>query len=210
MVASRKVERALRSVVLDDMELGLSVEKFFQNLEFEDSGCDHDGMEAVISVGLTTSQLGARSDMAPPEFSIFRSEAARKGAHKSYKSVGKKEKQEELFPQLREEIQKKRLELYKDLPWESPESRRTPEFIEELKKQSMGRIGGSPEEQRMFFEKVIARYPQCFWIEGCAAPFVKGHIVKFRLKENAKPVARQPLPVSPYDEMRVEFHLKRQ
>ena len=32
--------------------------------------------------------------------------------------------------------------------------------------------------------------------------------MRFRLKPNAKPVARQPIPLSPFDDMRVEYHIE--
>ena len=58
------------------------------------------------------------------------------------------------------------------------------------------------------FEQVIVKNADCFWIEGCPAPLIKNHKVRFRLKPGAKPVARQPIPLSPYDDLRVEFHLE--
>ena len=72
---------------------------------------------------------------------------------------------------------------------------------------SADKIGGSPEEQKRFFDKVIATYPECFWIDGCDAPRVRNHKIRFRVKPGSKPVARQPIPLSPYDDMRVEFHI---
>ena len=87
-------------------------------------------------------------------------------------------------------------------------SRKRPDFIEELRKLSEGRIGGTPEEQRVFFESVVAKYPQCFWTEGCAPPAVRDHLIRFRLKPGAKPVARQPIPLSPFDYLRVEYHIE--
>ena len=59
-----------------------------------------------------------------------------------------------------------------------------------------------------FFRRVIASFPDVFWIEGCPPPTVKNKWVRFRVKEDAKPTARQPIPVSPYDDLRVEFHIE--
>ena len=70
------------------------------------------------------------------------------------------------------------------------------------------KIGGKPEERLKFFEEVIAAYPECFWMEGCAPPTVRNHVIAFRLKPGAKPVARQPIPVSPYDDLRVEYRIE--
>ena len=68
-------------------------------------------------------------------------------------------------------------------------------------------IGGTPGERESFFDKVLSAFPHCFWLEGCAAPTVKDYVIEFTAKPNAKPVARQPIPLSPYDEMRVEYHI---
>ena len=76
---------------------------------------------------------------------------------------GKKEKQAAAFPELQAEFESKRKELYKPYRWPDVASRKRPDFIEELRKLSEGRIGGTPEEQNIFFESVIAKYPQCFW-----------------------------------------------
>ena len=61
----------------------------------------------------------------------------------------------------------------------------------------------------MFFDSVIAKYHQCFWTEGCAPPAVRDHLIRFRLKPGAKPVARQPIPLSPFDDLRVEYHIEK-
>ena len=55
---------------------------------------------------------------------------------------------------------------------------------------------------------MVAKYPEVFWTEECAPPLVRGHVVSMREREGSVPVARQPIPLSPYDEMRVEFHLE--
>ena len=40
------------------------------------------------------------------------------------------------------------------------------------------------------------------------APGVTGTVISFKVKPGAKPVARQPIPMSPYDELRTEYHLE--
>ncbi len=52
----------------------------------------------------------------------------------------------------------------------------------------------------------MARYPEVFWTEEYAPPLIKGYAVNMKEKEGSVPVARQTIPLSPYDEMRVEFH----
>ena len=70
------------------------------------------------------------------------------------------------------------------------------------------KISGKSEEQSRFFEEVCATYPEVFWMDGCAPPLVRNHKIHFTFKEGAVPVARQPIPLSPYDDMRVEFHIE--
>ena len=81
------------------------------------------------------------------------------------------------------------------------------EFRKELAKASMGRIGGLEQEKREFFDKVIAEYPDVYWIDGCPAPTVRSKLIHFNLKPGSVPKARQPIPLSPYDDLRVEFHI---
>ena len=88
------------------------------------------------------------------------------------------------------------------------EARRPQSYRDHLAKEGASFIGGTPQEQRRYFDEVIAKYPECYWTDGCAPPTVKNHVISFRLKQGAKPVARQPIPVSPYDDLRVEFHIE--
>ena len=50
------------------------------------------------------------------------------------------------------------------------ESRRTPEFREAAWKECGLKIGGTPEQQSEFFEKIVIGHCDCFWAEGCKAP----------------------------------------
>ncbi len=70
-----------------------------------------------------------------------------------------------------------------------------------------GRIGGSPADQKRYFDEVIAKYPDVVWNEGCAAPTVKDHYTHVKVKEKGKPVAMQPIPLLPYDHLMVEYHM---
>ena len=54
---------------------------------------------------------------------------------------------------------------------------------------------------------VIGIHAEEFWLEGCSAPCT-GTVIRFKVKAGAKPVARQPIPMSPYDELRTEYHLE--
>ena len=126
----------------------------------------------------------------------------------SYKNVGKKEKQTELFPQLQAEIAKKRIELYKGVTWQGEKARRSADYLNAMREAVQGKIGGTQAEQDYFFANVIAAHPLQFWLEGCEAPTVRGTVISFRLKPGAKPVARQPIPMSHCDELRTEYHLE--
>jgi hypothetical protein len=166
--------------------------------------------EAVLRVSLQAERLGARDhsdyeifdfgngtelsedecedlgmEMANQTERIL--ESAKKGAAKSYRTEGKRERQEEMFPKLQEEIAKKRKELYEPLIWATPEARHSEAFKEALWKACQDKIGGPPEDKVKFFSETIARWPQCFWIDGCAAPMVKNYTIRFRMKPNAKP-----------------------
>ena len=82
-------------------------------------------------------------------------------------------------------------------------SRQTPEFRKDLEKVLLPKISGDPVELAKFFEEVCVAYPEVFCLDGCAPPLVRNHKIHFRLKDGAVPVARQPIPLSPYDDMRV-------
>ena len=226
------VGRSLRAVLGVDFDPDASASDVFDD-EFVEAGLD----EAVLRVVVSSERPGARLRLKakpPTKFISIASdedkdqieilddfgedsdvedllrdqEPALKGAQKSYRNQGKKEKQAAAFPELQAEIESKRKDLYKPYRWPDTASRKRPDFIEELRKLSEGRIGGTPEEQRVFFDSVVAKYPQCFWTEGCAPPAVRGHLIRFRLKPGAKPVARQPIPLSPFDDLRVEYHIE--
>ena len=150
---------------------------------------------------------GVQTCALPISENVSAVEPVRKGAHTSYKARWKKEKQEELFPQLRKEIEAKRKERAAGLQW-TTEQRKSVEFIQELAKLSEERIGGTAAEQKRFFDVAIARYSDVYWIEGCPPPTVRSKLIHFNLKPGAVPKARQPIPLSPYDDLRVEFHIE--
>lgn len=133
---------------------------------------------------------------------------ALKGAHNSYKNDNKKEKQSALFPELLKLVEEKRKVLYEGEKYPDYASRKSGAFLEDLMSKVGRRIGGTPDEQKRYFDEIIAKYSECFWIEGCAPPLVKDHKIRFGLKEGAKPVARQPILLSPYDDVRVEYHIE--
>ena len=59
----------------------------------------------------------------------------------------------------RKEIAAKRVELYKGIRWGTEESRKSKEYRDAMMEAVKGKVGGSPEEQRVFFDRVIAAHP---------------------------------------------------
>ena len=89
-------------------------------------------------------------------------EPARKGAHTGYKRKGVKERQEALFPQLLKEIEEKRAARSVGNEW-GGEARYGAALRHELAKQAYPLIGGTEEEKKVFFDRVIGAHPECFY-----------------------------------------------
>ena len=76
------------------------------------------------------------------------------------------------------------------------------------------RWGRRVEQRALLFFLFFFRSGDCglplhsFWIEGCEAPTVRDKVIGYRMKPGMKPVARQPIPLSPYDDLRVEFQIE--
>ena len=100
---------------------------------------------------------------------------------KNYRNVGKRERQEELFPQLQKEIAAKRVELYKGVRWPDAKARWSDDYKRAMQEAVKDKIGGSPKEQEELFTQVIATHPLQFWLEGCEAPCVRGTVISFKL-----------------------------
>ena len=126
-----------------------------------------------------------------------------RAAKKCYSNLGRAEREQVRFPKLQEQIAEVRKKLRASVKYPDAASRQTPEFRKDLEKVLLPKISGYPVEQAKLFEEVCAAYPEVFWLEGCAPPLVRNYKIHFRLKEGAVPVARQPIPLSPYDDMRV-------
>ena len=78
----------------------------------------------------------------------------------------------EQFPQLLEDIKKKEAEWAEGARW-TAEERFGAAYRAELAKLAWDRIGGTEEERSDFFNRVIAEYPDVYWIDGCPAATVK-------------------------------------
>jgi len=146
-----------------------------------------------------------------PEEVTEETESIRKAGHYTYKNEGKARDQTTLFSELEKEIAKRKEALMAGLLWPDKKARESSSFRAAMKaacdKNGKYLIGGKPGERKTFFDKALGTFPNCFWLEGCAAPTVRDYVIEFTAKPGAKPVARQPIPLSPYDEMRVEYRI---
>ena len=79
---------------------------------------------------------------------------------KSYRNVGKREKQEELFPALQKEIATRRLELHQGVKWPDSKARWSEEYKRAMYDATKGMIGGDEKQAETFFSKVIATHPE--------------------------------------------------
>ena len=66
---------------------------------------------------------------------------------------------------------------------------------------------GSDQERSRYLQEVLYKNLCSLWFDGCAAPTIKGYEVSMPAKPGAKPVAMQPIPLSPYDQARVRYHI---
>ena len=194
------------------VELYDSEEEIKWRKENEPGKCDPALVEQVASESVDAeagdSEEPSLLDWASRDWELDDGcEPVKKGAQKTYKNEGKKERQQAMFPKLLEEVGNKKAELAKPLRYPNLDSRLSEAFRAELLEKTASKIGGTAEEQKRFFDEVLGKYPECFWIEGCEAPCVKDHKIRFRVKSGAVPVARQPIPLSPYDDVRVEYHI---
>ena len=69
------------------------------------------------------------------------------------------------------------------------------------------RIGGTNEEAKKYFDECVAPFGDVHWIDGCKAPTIRDHKIHMEALPNAKPIAMQPIPLSPFDDIRVDYHL---
>ena len=111
------------------------------------------------------------------------------------------------------EIAKKRKGLMQGLKWPDFKSRFSVTYEDALRAilwpaGKAPKIGGPSEEGEKIWKDIVLKHRRCFWLDGCAAPAVRDHQIHFTVRPNAVPVARQPIPVSPYDDMRVEYHIE--
>lgn len=123
----------------------------------------------------------------------------------SYKTRGKKERQEIMFPELVKEIaeEKAARKATTKFPDQSSE-----EFKNEAERVATGLLGPqlSPRQRRSFLTKVIRAFSMSFWIPGCNPPRVAGFVADIRTAPDHVPRVTQPFPLSKFDDLRIRFH----
>ena len=140
-------------------------------------------------------------------------EGVRKAGGYSYKNEGKSQKQAASLSELQAEINKKRKALEAGLKWPNFKARCSESYETALRgvlfpDGKEAQVHGSEKEVDRVWREVCLKHRNCFWVDGCAAPCVRDHQIHFSVRPGAIPVARQPIPVSPYDDLRVEYHIE--
>ena len=122
-----------------------------------------------------------------------------------YLKKGAKGRKEALFPELEKEIAEARKTMHQEVKWPDQNSKA---FKDEIEKQSKDSIGKqlTPKQRSSFLTRVLRALSVCFWIEGCNAPRVEGFLAHIEPLPNAVPKIQQPLQLSPFDQLRLEFH----
>ena len=123
----------------------------------------------------------------------------------SYKTRGKKERQEALFPELQAEIAAARKKLKTGVVWPDQEAE---EYKDEITRRAEPLVGEqlTPAQRVKFMERVVRAFSAVFWIQGCSAPRVAGFEADIQAKAGAQPKVIQPFPLSRFDQMRLELH----
>ena len=123
----------------------------------------------------------------------------------SYKTRGKKERQEELFPDLVKEADARRAHMTSGITHPDQEA---PEYKEACKEVAKKNLGSqlTPSQVARFLTKVVAAFSGVLWMDGCHAPRVEGFEVDIKLKTGAVPKIQQPFPLSRFDQLRLELH----
>ena len=117
-----------------------------------------------------------------------------------YKSAAKTDEQAKLFPELQKEIAERRNASQAQVRDQTSER-----FKDELCKLAKEKNLVPPEHYELVCNKIIRRYSDRFWDEGCAAPDIKGFKAHIDLKPDADLKYRQPYRLSKFDETRLAF-----
>ena len=122
-----------------------------------------------------------------------------------YQKKGRRARQTELFPELQAEIEEAREGLGKEITFPDQEVESYKQALEEKVSPNVGEQLSKPK-QRKVLDRVVRAFSCCFWLVGCAAPRVTGFEASIPLRQEAVPRVLQPLHLSPYDQLRLEYH----
>jgi len=123
----------------------------------------------------------------------------------SYKTRGKKERQEQLFPELVKEAEDRRNNMTTGVVYPDQDSSEYREKCKAVASKNLGKQLSAAQVAR-FLTRVVAAFSCVLWMDGCHAPRVEGFEVDLKLKEGAVPKVQQPFPLSRFDQLRLELH----
>ena len=122
----------------------------------------------------------------------------------NYKKIGRKERQEELYPQLLKEIEQKRKDLLQGILYQDQDSQ---EYKTKLSEEGKKLIheGLKPRQKMGIINRILLTFSTCFWLPGCHAPRVEGFVAKIHPVPDAVGRCQQPFRLSEYDQARLEL-----
>ena len=123
----------------------------------------------------------------------------------SYKTRGKKERQEELFPNLVKEANDRRQNLHSGGFHPDQDAPSYKEMCQNAAKQNLG-SQLTPSQVSRFLTKVVAAFSCVLWMDGCHAIRVEGFDVEIKLKDGSVPKIQQPFPLSRFVQLRFELN----
>ena len=114
----------------------------------------------------------------------------------SYKTRGKKERHESLFPDLVREIEQDKAARKTEQQWPDQESEAYKKEATRVAEPLLGAQLTARQKTR-FLLRVVAGFSACFWMPGCVPPRVKGFQADIRPKPDAVPKVTQQFPLPP-------------
>ena len=147
----------------------------------------------------------AEDTVEGPEAEIERNVSATAFLAANYTKKGKAERQEQLFPELEEEIRKGKEALCAGVKWPDQS---TEEYKDEVVNRSEKLINPklSKRQKTSLITRILRPFSIAFWMAGCSAPRVEGFTASIQLKPDAQPRVQQPCKLSAFDQKRLEYH----
>ena len=119
----------------------------------------------------------------------------------SYKTRGKKMKQEDLFPDLCSDIEKAKTESDIGIIWPDQNAEVYKKKVKEVGTPLIGKQ--LTEKQRASFaHRILYLFSARFWLPGCPAP----RVTNYEAEVDAQPKCIQPYMLRKFDQLRLEFH----